>query len=253
MFYHHLKLYYLTTSLLFHKTMFNRKEVPTKGNEDKYPFVIHLVNKKNTDEKYKTKVYHDDPPIFRIVSIDPAVKNYCIRIEDRPRPGCTGEIVSHVYQRVDLNPGKDYKDDENYVFLYTNLNSFLEKFQEFWKSADYIIIEKQLPKNTNSVRIMAHTMAFFMCELKESPYLPLILEVDPRIKTKLLGAPSNLNERGYKTWTIEKSTQLLMQRNDHFSLLILKRSKKKDDLADTVAQCEAVAIKMGWPITEELY
>jgi hypothetical protein len=205
--------------------------------ETKLPFIYHMTNHKmNTD----TKIYHDG--FLKIVSIDPAIRNYCIRIENRY---FDGKIDTLAYERVDLSGGEELYVG-NYCVFYNNLNSFLLSFEELWSDADFIIIERQMRFNVNSTKIMQHTISFFMSELRKSLYFPIIIEVDPKLKNKYLEAPRNLNKNGYKKFTVEKVKEILTERGDEKSLNILKRSKKKDDLADVVAQIEAISIMLNW-------
>ena len=109
-----------------------------------------------------------------------------------------------------------------------------------------------MPFNYKATRIAQHTLTFFMIQLKNLPQLPMIFEIDSKLKGKELDAPKTLNKNGLKEWAVQIATQLLKQRNDNKGLDILYSNRKKDDLADTLCQIEAFFSYFGWPLTSEI-
>ena len=129
---------------------------------------------------------------------------------------------------------------------YNVLTNFLNKFDKFYKNCHYIIVERQLPQNYKASRIAQHTLSYFFLKLKDSPLFPSIIEIDPKLKGKILGAPKNITDKQLKSWAIEKGTNLLNIRQDTYALTVLKQFKnKQDDLCDTICQIEAFCIYIG--------
>jgi hypothetical protein len=69
-----------------------------------------------------------------------------------------------------------------------------------------------------------------------APSGPLIAEVDPKLKSKILKAPKGVD---LKKWSVEEAVKILKGRDDDNSIKIIEKTKKKDDLADTVCQSQA--------------
>jgi hypothetical protein len=117
-----------------------------------------------------------------------------------------------------------------------------------------MIIERQLPMNLKAVRISQHIISYFMFHFKNLvPNLPMIFEIDSKLKSRELGASTHLNERGIKQWSIDLCKSLLVKRQDYDGLEILEKHKRKaDDVADTLVQIEAFFSFQGWPLTKEV-
>ena len=219
------------------------QKVSKNEQEKKGTIVYHIINTSNEKKKYK------DDKTFKIVSIDPAVRNFCMRIERRPRTKYNNDgnkkITPLVFETTDFQGGEGTITN-NYETLYNNLNGFLLKYRDHWLDSDFIIVERQLSFNTISTKVMQHVISFFMCDLRDSLYKPIIIDIDPKMKNKYLEMPRNLNKRGYKEETVKKVLEILEKRGELDSFEKLKKSKKKDDLADTVAQIEAMAAELKW-------
>ena len=89
-------------------------------------------------------------------------------------------------------------------------------------------------------------------KLKNMELLPSILEVDPKIKTQKLGAEKGLTKPEVKKWAIRKAYELLGIRSDDVAIGIINEAmkSKKDDLADTIVQIEAVFAYYNLPLTK---
>jgi len=115
-----------------------------------------------------------------------------------------------------------------------------------------IIIERQMVENYKMTRCAQCVITYFLMKLKNKPLIPLILEVQPSLKSRQLNAPPDLNKRGIKKWAIRKARELLKNRNDIKGLNIFEAAgKKQDDLADTLVQIEAVMSFIGYPLTPD--
>lgn len=199
-----------------------------------YPHTIPITNRKWTQ------------PYYQIVSIDPARKNNAMRIERRYHNGLITPIV---FDKVAVEATK--QEGETIVQdTYQMVTYFLNKYEQFYDDCHFIIIERQLPQNYKATRIAQHTISYFSLKLHNKALLPAIVEVDPKLKGKMLGAPPNLTDKQLKTWAVVKARELLTIRKDTFSLGVLDVFRnKQDDLSDTVCQIEAVWICWGLPPT----
>lgn len=196
------------------------------------------------------------PNRIRIVSVDPGVTHFAIRVEERNIKH-NDVITTLFYDKVGLKKEEQELDNDNVSKIFTFIQDFLDKNKELFKTCHIILIEKQLPINYRATRMSQHVLTYFMVLLKNELTLPCFLEVSPTLKGKQLGSPPNINERGLKQWAIEKGTELLTMRNDKVGLQVLQRKingrkEKKDDLADTILQIEAIFSYFGWPITQKI-
>lgn len=190
--------------------------------------VLNLLNPSYKSEKY-----------IQIVSIDPGIKNYAFRIERRYKNGWITPVVFDKWKLSD----SIIMSDCTINHTFQSLTNFLLKYKDFILKSHFIIIERQLPHNYKATRISQHTISFFSFFLANNSLRSLIFEIDPKLKGKLLHSPPNINEKQLKTWAVEKAIELLNIRKDIFSLNILSHYKsKKDDLADTICQIEALFI-----------
>jgi hypothetical protein len=209
----------------------NKTESP-----DKTPYTVYYPHDVDPNERKWTQNY------YQIISIDPGRKNYALRIERRYNDGW---IIPLVFNKVSVESIRE--DGQNKICdTYKVLTKFLDEYQNFYKESHFIIIERQLPQNYQATRISQHTISYFNIRLCNVGLFPSIIEVDPKLKGKMLGAPKGINDKQLKSWAVEKARELLNIRQDQFSLEILDKFKKKqDDLSDTVCQIEAICICWG--------
>jgi len=213
----------------------NKTESP-----DKTPYTVYYPHSKKIEERRWDYKY------YQVVSIDPARKNYALRIERRYD---NGWIIPIVFDKVSI---EEIKQEGNTTICntYEVLTTFLNKYEEFYNDCHFIIIERQLPQNYKATRIAQHSISYFSIKLHDNVLLPSIVEVDPKLKGKILGAPKNITDKQLKTWAVEKARELLTMRRDDFSLQVLNHFRnKQDDLSDTVCQIEAVFICWGFMAT----
>src|SRR5438105_8963608 len=86
---------------------------------------------------------------------------------------------------------------------------------------------------------------------KDNPNLPSIYEVSPKLKGEYLGAPKKISEKDLKLWSVNKAIEICKLRNDKYSLEAIEKIKKKDDLADTITQVEALFGYIGVSVVTE--
>ena len=188
------------------------------------PFNLYYINKIKEERKEN---------YIQVISIDPAIKNFALRVERRYDSGL---IKCILFDKLDLS-------DPNPNLIYKNLIDKLDCYNKIFLDCHIIIIEKQFPNSINSIiRITQHTITYFMITLKDSKLNPYIYELSPKLKSKILNAPNKLKYKELKNWSINKAIELLELRKDNFSLNIINKNKKKDDFADTVCQIEALFI-----------
>jgi hypothetical protein len=209
----------------------NKTESP-----DKTPYTVYYPHSIAITQRNWNQAY------YQVVSIDPARKNYAMRIERRYH---NGWITPIVFDKVSI----ESIEETNGVVIYNTyevLTAFLDKYQQFYDDCHFIIIERQLPQNYRATRIAQHTISYFSLRLHNKSLLSSIVEVDPKLKGKILGAPKGINDKQLKAWAVEKARCLLTIRLDEFSLKVLDCFKnKQDDLSDTVCQIEALFICWG--------
>ena len=214
----------------------------SKGESiDKTPYTIYYPHTIPITERKWTQ------PYYQVISIDPARKNYAFRIERRYHNGWIAPVV---FDKTAID-GTKQEGDTTVSETYELLTAFLDKYQQFYNDCHFVIIERQLPQNYKATRIAQHSISYFSIRLHNLPLLPAVIEVDPKLKGKILGAPKNITDKQLKTWAIEKARELLTIRKDTFSLGVLDHFRnKQDDLSDTVCQAEAVFICWGFPNTQ---
>lgn len=170
---------------------------------------------------------------LRIISIDPAIKNLAIRVEERGQRNGNEIIQTLLFEKITLDSSDEMSG------LYLSLTHYLDQHLNLFMTCHLILIERQLPINYRSVRVSQHLISYFSLLLRDSPLLPALLEIDPRLKGRQLESPPYLTDRGLKKWAVEKAQEILQERGDQKALTIIHRERKKDDLSDTVVQIEA--------------
>lgn len=207
---------------------------------DKTPYTVYYPHTISSSERKWTQ------PYFQFISIDPARKNYAFRIERRYH---NGWITPIVFDKVSIE-SIDKEGDTTICNTYNVLTAFLEKYRQFYDECHFLIIERQLPQNYKATRIAQHSISYFSIILCNRPLLPSIVEVDPKLKGRLLNAPKNITDKQLKSWAVVKARELLTIRRDDFSLGVMNHFRnKQDDLGDVVCQTEAICICWGFAIT----
>lgn len=214
------------------------KKIPKSEKPDNSDYTIHHCH--STQEP---KNWYEKRDFIRVMSIDPGKRNFCFRIEMRNL--ISGKITPEVYERIDLIgtlvDGRVIVD-----FINNNALIILDTYISLILNCDLVIIERQMATNYKMVRFSQHVITYLMVKLRDNSLKTVIMEIDSKMKTKILKAPKGLGAKEVKKWSIERALEILTLRNDQNSLMIINKAKtKKDDLADTVVQIEAVFIRMG--------
>lgn len=196
------------------------------------------------------------PDRVRIISVDPGVTHYAIRVEERNVK--TNDIIKTLlFDKIGLKKNDQELSSDLVCPIYSYIMKYLDEHLDLFKTCHMVIIEKQLPINYRAVRVSQHTLTYFMVNLKNTKQLPMFFELIPQLKGRELGVPPNMNERGLKLWAIDKANELLTDRGDEVGMHMLTRKfngrkEKKDDLADTVCQIEALFSYFEWPLTKPI-
>lgn len=212
---------------------YNKKPLVSE-REDKNPYVMYWPH---TIPRIEVPPSTDD--YIQVVSIDPGVVNCAIRIERRY---LNGRIVPVYFELWKPCPRAKLEDNEPNM-LYRNINDLLDSIKGHLLECHMAVIERQLAINYKSSRLMQSIITYFHIVLKDSPKYPIIYDVDPKLKGRMLECPPRCNGKELKDWAVLKAKELLRLRKDDWSLGVLDMYKKKaDDLADTICQVEALFI-----------
>lgn len=225
--------------------MYQRK-TPKSQLPDKNEFTIYNPHTIDLEKK-------NWPDVVKVISIDPGIRNLALRVESRGIRTNEHPIKTIVFEKLRIAED-DRRLEGNVDQLFSLITDFLDKYLSIFKESHMLIIERQLPINYKAVRVSQHIVSYFLFHFKNlMPALPLIYEIDPKLKGKELGASKHLNERGIKQWSVDHAKMLLAKRKDYEGLAILNKNKaKSDDLGDTITQAEAFFSFNEWPLTTEI-
>lgn len=230
---------------------FSSNAVPKSQEADKSAATFHYFHSNSEDGRVWNQNYR------QYVCIDPAHKNFALRIERRYFDGrilpvafgkydIYGEIVSDPKKKAT----KNIKELTSTTF--SKLNSRLDTHLKHYDQVHFVLVERQLPKNHKMVKVMQHVIAYFSVVMKNMPLLPWIVEIDPKLKNRIFNfGKCDYNE--CKKKSIALALELLGMRQDQTSIDIMNFWKsKKDDLADVVVMIEAFCIWMGFERTKKI-
>ena len=156
-------------------------------------------------------------------------------------------ITTLVFDNLTLDRGSQ----DHYNEVFESLTMYLEGKIDYLLQTHIIVIEDQLPINYWSVRIQQHLITYLSIKLRDTPLLPLIVELPATGKGSRLGIPSGLPKREYKIRLKEKAIEMLEIRGDLENAEKIRTAKKWDELSDTVCQAEALARVFDLPTTPE--
>lgn len=178
--------------------------------------------------------HHQEPRwttgMVRVISIDPGRDHLGIRVDIRNTDlsYCRVEL----FELIDL--GKDF------LGIFLNLTDYLESRKSLFQTANYCVIERQMPQNYIMMRVAQTIITYMYLILKDLSHLPLILEVDTKLKGKVLGFDLEPKDIKIKSWGTKKAKEFLERYQDLESIRIMNSAKRMQDLADTVIQVDAL-------------
>ena len=202
---------------------------------------VWLYTLLNSEDKVRPE-WNRELTYFNTVSIDPATNNFAMRINRRYHDG---KILPIAWVKESFK----ITDPKEINLKYKRIVDFLEKYSEVFQNCHYLIIERQLHVNYVALRISQTVITYFL----RFPQI-VIVEVDAKLKTKMLNAPKKMNANQVKVWAIDECKKIIDARGDQWSIQRFDwkpkgKKEKKDDLADTVVQEEALFKLWGFPIT----
>ncbi len=162
----------------------------------------------------------------------------------------SGRII--LYINSDITTGCSKSKNIEQRLLY-NMQILLDEYSIYFDTCSIIIIEKQMAFgnkiNTIALKLGQNCMSYFVFKygmFKE------IVEFPAYHKTQILGCSKilkskkneknkyvSVNKYTRKKWSIQEAINILSIRSDNTNLNHLLKSKKKDDLADTLTQLQA--------------
>jgi hypothetical protein len=184
---------------------------------------------------------------MKIASFDIGTRNFAccianINWPNDPTPESVEENISfETLFLIDLSSSKN----DSITDYCSALTKHLEEHKHIYLSCQVILIEKQMcfkgMFNIRALRIAQHCMSWFVIQQCANNELVFdIVEFPAANKTKRLGAIDLKTKPERKKWCILKAEQLLQSNKTLLSKF--QKTKKKDDIADTVCQATAFAI-----------
>lgn len=175
-------------------------------------------------------------PILRnnniiIASIDPGIVNCGVYVGYYNT--VTKQCSSLYMARLKFNTSANH-----YIESINQLRK-LEEENNYFSSAQFILIESQMSISYNNTRMGQHLITFMSTMLKNKGNRPLILEYNSQTKTKLLNCPKRMKKPEYKKWCKQKAKELLALNKDqeHEAQFITNLDiGKGDDMGDAVCQ-----------------
>lgn len=203
-----------------------------------------------------------------IGSIDPALNNPAFRIERRtPNKEFGASVTPLLFKRYDVRTmlEKDGVINDSWM---KNLTTILNGLSQSFKHCNYIISERQLRFNVDLTIVGQHILTYFYTTFQGSPIA--VCDIDNQLKSKILGAPTQLDKDKLKFWSICKALELSIVGCDFATFWQLRHNTpveefpnlfavckksgqphkgkgKLDDLADTRLQSEAFCHLKGLP------
>ena len=155
-------------------------------------------------------------------------------------------------KNFDLTEGVDKNKYFDMELCY-NMVDVLNEFEDYWKNIDYFIIEMQMSfgrkTNTMALKLGQNCASYFIN--KYGRCNKVIVEFPAYYKTQILGAKKeevksrgkvkykSINDRERKKWSVEQTFYILAVRDDFETMSEVGLMKKRDDISDTVIQCQA--------------
>ena len=219
-------------------------KVPKTQAPDKNALTLHYPHQLKLEERIWTENYR------QYISIDPAIRNLAIRVEKRYDDGQIVCLFSDKYDPLEsVNVNIENKEVLSNL-LFVNITNILNKLKPYFEETHYVIIERQMVQNYKATRVMQHLISYFMIHLQDKYFLASIYEIDSKLKGKMLECEKGIRENELKKWAVQKALELAEKRKDEYTIKLINKTRKKDDLADVLCQIEAFCIYMGFPKTE---
>lgn len=142
-------------------------------------------------------------------------------------------------RNTDLTKGCDKSKYIDLKVCY-NITEYLDSYKEYFDKCSYIVVEQQMSfgkkKNTLCVKIAQHILSYFIINYHT---FKVIVEYPSYNKTQVLNAPRKMNKPERKKWAVMKALSILDKRGDKETFKHIEKSKKKDDLSDTIVMTQS--------------
>jgi len=215
---------------------FHQPKTPKSEEVDKGPFTNHKIHDDDNPIDYHNKEF------LMFTSIDPGVSRFAMRIEKRYKntlmPITTELQVASSFKQF-------ITDGDGNSRLYAEVTKFMDQYIEVINKCDFVIIERQMKFNYKMVRLSQHLVTYFHFRLKNNYMRTRVIEQDARVKTRSLGASSDMGKKQVKEWAYAVALQLIQHRRDNLCIDFfnkLRTKTEKFDPADTIVQLEAFCV-----------
>lgn len=175
-------------------------------------------------------------------AFDPGPANFAVRVELREGRQWRKTLLFEKLNFGGMKATTARKEEgKKVVRLWGDVLDYLDDRAEIFDRVNLFAPEKQLSPNHTANLLSQHFKSCLMQRYRDRPPYPVMMEVSPRLKSRVLCPDGEkLSYPQLKKASVAAATRLLEERGDQVSLDGLKASKKKDDLADTVIELEAL-------------
>lgn len=179
---------------------------------------------------------------INVMAIDIGNRNFALTIEKIPLPLDKNENVLHqgeitLFRKEDF--GARTKDGLKDRQIFFKCQTFLESISEELNNCDVILIEAQLKRNPFAQKLEMFVYSYFLITFRNFKYY---IPFPAKHKTQVLKAPKGMNKPERKKWNTEKACEILAERGDEYSLEIISKTKKLDDLCDVFCMIQSYKI-----------
>ena len=230
-----------------------RRKTGAKSNTE-LPFTVHQPVEGSAWPSWWDNITNKK---LRIISIDPGITHFCLRIEERigTQLNTIQFVKTNVGDRTNLKKKKvsnnmeipniigekseDKLIDKKYstafnhpFYVYGRITRLLDTID--LSKVDIVIIESQMKINYKMTRLGQHIIGYFINKAIHNNLNYLIVEVEPKLKTMFCQTkPDNV-----KKWAVDEARRIATERNDVEGMKLLELKGKVNDFADTLVQVE---------------
>lgn len=166
--------------------------------------------------------------IATIVSIDPGTTNFAVYV-------CEYNFVTKQKKSLSLHLLNFKNKGETLPMGKAAIE--LSKHKDLFKKAQYIVIEEQVKMNVKMMKFSHFLIGYFSALFQDKNYLPIVVLINNKLKLRMLDCPYT-DKAEYKKWSSIKAQEIL-DKDEKTFIEFLTGKGKKDDLGDTICQCEA--------------
>lgn len=180
-----------------------------------------------------------------LITIDPGTENCGFRLEqmNMAQGGVGARTIS-----IDLKAFKAKKNKKTlYDSTYDNITAHLEVLSNYMSVVRAVVVETQLPKNTEPLKVAEYIKCYFKNVHKNENFD--LLDVAGAIKRNTLTADPTIKGKKAKKWSPIRAAGLLRMDGDYAAADYVESLEKGDDAGDVVLMAECYRIYMlGHPI-----